>query len=316
MARARNIKPGFFANDLLAEVSPLGRLLWIGLWTQADREGRLEDRPKRIKAQVLPYDECDVGALLDELQDNGFLERYSVDGNQYLQVVNWAKHQDPHYKEVKSTIPPPLKDESTLNQVRPKGDLSVLGQSPLIPDSLNLIPDSGFQSTASQCPPSEVLAPAAKVTPLDVAKKPPAPKAPPKPKPLTGPNGFLPEDIRPDFWAAWRLFPGDKATNATLGAQAFAAAVSSGQATGPELVGCTRRYRAIFTADRTQFMNQAHAWLANCGFAAFLEAERRGEPIKRAFKGRGEELTSDASGLSDYVMDEYTPAPRRVSGGL
>jgi hypothetical protein len=59
MARARNIKPGFFANDVLAEIDPLGRLLFAGLWTIADREGRLEDRIKKIKAQILPYDDCD-----------------------------------------------------------------------------------------------------------------------------------------------------------------------------------------------------------------------------------------------------------------
>lgn len=50
MARARNIKPAFFMNDELAEIDPLGRLLFIGLWTIADREGRLEDRPARHKS--------------------------------------------------------------------------------------------------------------------------------------------------------------------------------------------------------------------------------------------------------------------------
>ena len=30
---ARNIKPAFFDNDELAENDPLGRLLFIGLWT-------------------------------------------------------------------------------------------------------------------------------------------------------------------------------------------------------------------------------------------------------------------------------------------
>ena len=29
----------------------------MGLWTQADREGRLEDRPMRLKASLFPYDE-------------------------------------------------------------------------------------------------------------------------------------------------------------------------------------------------------------------------------------------------------------------
>ena len=62
MARARNIKPAFFDNDDLAEVPPLGRILFIGFWTISDFKGDLEWRPKRIKAQILPYDDCDVEA--------------------------------------------------------------------------------------------------------------------------------------------------------------------------------------------------------------------------------------------------------------
>lgn len=111
MARARNIKPGFFMNDLLAKVDPLGRILFIGLWTIADREGRLEDRPLRIKAEVLPYDNCDIVNLLDQLEINGFIQRYSIDGSDYIQVINFTKHQNPHHREKESEIPPPPSTE-------------------------------------------------------------------------------------------------------------------------------------------------------------------------------------------------------------
>lgn len=107
MARARNIKPSFFTNDELAEIDPLGRLLFIALWTIADREGRLEDRPKRIKAEALPYDDCDADELLDALQQRGLILRYTVESSRFIQVVNFTKHQNPHHKEVPSEIPPP-----------------------------------------------------------------------------------------------------------------------------------------------------------------------------------------------------------------
>lgn len=107
MARSRNLKPGFFTNEELAEIDPLGRLLFQGLWCIADREGRLGDRPKKIKAEVLPYDECDVEALLLSLERRGFIVRYEVAGNRYIQVVNFGKHQNPHIKEAESTIPEP-----------------------------------------------------------------------------------------------------------------------------------------------------------------------------------------------------------------
>jgi hypothetical protein len=105
MARSRNIKPGFFKNDELAEIEPLGRILFAGLWCIADREGRLEDRPKRIKADILPYDDCDLDALLWALHDRNFIVRYRVGDNRYIQVVNFVKHQDPHINERPSVIP-------------------------------------------------------------------------------------------------------------------------------------------------------------------------------------------------------------------
>lgn len=72
--RSRNLKPGFFRNELLAEIKPIGRILFQGLWCLADREGRLEDRPKRIKMDVLPYDtNVDVDSLITELYKGGIL---------------------------------------------------------------------------------------------------------------------------------------------------------------------------------------------------------------------------------------------------
>ena len=68
--RARNIKPGFFKNDTLAELDFAGRLLFIGLWGLADREGRLEDRPKKIKAEIFPYDDVAVDSFLGELANS------------------------------------------------------------------------------------------------------------------------------------------------------------------------------------------------------------------------------------------------------
>ena len=107
MARSRNIKPGFFKNEVLGEMPPLYRLLFIGLWTHADREGRFECRPRKIKAEVFPYDDVNIEDGLAALEESGFLVIYAVDGLQYVQIQNWGKHQNPHHKEVGSTIPAP-----------------------------------------------------------------------------------------------------------------------------------------------------------------------------------------------------------------
>lgn len=106
MARIRSIKPEFFLHEDLADLSPLCRLLFIGLWTQADREGRLKDKPRRIKAAVLPYDDCDVDALLGELERIGVIIRYSVDEEGFIDIPSFLTHQKPHQREADSEIPP------------------------------------------------------------------------------------------------------------------------------------------------------------------------------------------------------------------
>lgn len=157
MARARNIKPGFFRNADLVELPFEARLLFIGLWTIADRSGRLEDRPKQIKMELFPADSVDVDALLDELAAIGVVARYSHDGKRYLQVVNFAKHQNPHKDEKASTIPdqdghlaaqePDKKKHSASTVQAPCNNDSDTVAIGLIPDSL--IPDSLKEAIAS-----------------------------------------------------------------------------------------------------------------------------------------------------------------------
>lgn len=106
MARARTIKPSFFKNEVLAQCQHHTRLVFVGVWTLADREGRLEDRPARIRAELFPYENLDVDASLNELQEHGFVLRYGKEVK-YIQILNFKKHQSPHVKEGASTIPAP-----------------------------------------------------------------------------------------------------------------------------------------------------------------------------------------------------------------
>ena len=109
MARIRTIKPEFFLDDELAELPMVARMLFVGLWTISDCEGRMEDRPKRIKAQILPFDDCDVDGALQSLDDSGFIQRYEADGGKYIVVTNFRKHQRLSGIEAqsRSVIPPP-----------------------------------------------------------------------------------------------------------------------------------------------------------------------------------------------------------------
>lgn len=163
MARARNIKPGLFDNDLLAENDPLGRLLFIGLWTLADYQGNIEWRSKRIKKQLLAYDDCDIEDLAINLDKTGFIRFYSAKGVLFVNIVNFLKHQNPHKNERAKGSETPgycekgrqLVDLNTLtinhdkngaspdeNETNPADPLFLIPDSPiLIPDPIN--PESG-----------------------------------------------------------------------------------------------------------------------------------------------------------------------------
>lgn len=198
MARARNIKPSFFTNDELGDVNPLARLLFIGMWTISDFKGCFEYKPKRLKVQLLPYDDCDIEELVTDLEKSGFISKYTVQGRQYIKALNFTKHQNPHKNERDSGSEIPdidqqdvLFEENTLEsnnlqniEINREQDGTDRADSlNLIPDSLNLIP--------------EVIS--------DVVEKLASPKRKPKTQKTTVPENFgISDQVRE--WAISKNF--------------------------------------------------------------------------------------------------------------
>ena len=110
MGRARLIHPEFAQHELLGELPHSARLLFALLPTIVDRDGRTEDRPRRIKANLFPYDtdeQAPVEQLLVLLADAGFIRRYEVNGVKVLWVPGFRNWQKPHPREAASELPPP-----------------------------------------------------------------------------------------------------------------------------------------------------------------------------------------------------------------
>jgi hypothetical protein len=152
--RARSIKPGICDNEVLGTADPFCTLLFERLWMMADREGRLEDRPLRIKAQAFPYREgLDVAPLLQWLHDQGFIQRYTVEKTAYIQVLKFGEHQSPHVKEAPSKIPAPdSPGASTMPAPDKHGASPVLAREIPAPAALtpsSLTPDSGLLTADS-----------------------------------------------------------------------------------------------------------------------------------------------------------------------
>jgi len=127
MPRIRYIKPGFWENDELAECSFGARLLWIGIWSHADRNGIAKAKPAKLRGQVFRFDEvtiAEVEVMLGELEAHGFVELYEVAGEAYAFVPNFTKHQKIHVNECAyhplrdGSLPP--KHEPSTNQAPDK----------------------------------------------------------------------------------------------------------------------------------------------------------------------------------------------------
>jgi len=152
--RARNLKPGFFKNEELADLPFEARLLFAGLWCMADREGRIEDRPRRIKAEVFPYDDVDIEKLLEQLRTARSIVRYTVEGHDggVIWIPTFKRHQNPHKNEKPSELPAysdiaKLREDSgaSTEVLAPRARLS----SSLNPSSLNPDIPVGVAETAT-----------------------------------------------------------------------------------------------------------------------------------------------------------------------
>ena len=104
MARIRTIKPEFFTSADVTGMSPLARLLFIGLWGIADREGRMKWRPADFKLQILPGDNCDINALCQEIVDGGMIVLY---GDGLAHIPSFLDHQSINPRETISKLPAP-----------------------------------------------------------------------------------------------------------------------------------------------------------------------------------------------------------------
>ena len=96
MARIRSIKPSFWSDESVAELSHSARLLTVGLISFADDEGRFLASTSAIGGYVFPHDDVPTTRLrrwLDEIERVGVIRLYSVSRREYGAFPNWGKHQ-------------------------------------------------------------------------------------------------------------------------------------------------------------------------------------------------------------------------------
>lgn len=137
MARMRSLKPEFWLDRKLARLLTRDeRMLYMGLWNQADEWGRAQGDPRVVRGQIFPYEDdltlAVIEKMLRSLHEAGVVVMYEVDGDPYLFLPKLAEHQrlEPHKVESRHPAPPgpapePGSDESAQNpsgaQINPSG---------------------------------------------------------------------------------------------------------------------------------------------------------------------------------------------------
>lgn len=94
MPRIRTIKPEFWADEKLAPLDPIDRLVFLGLISMADDFGRLHDNVKVIDAFIFPECSRTSRESVANLSRMGRIRRgKSSSGKRIIEIANWEKHQ-------------------------------------------------------------------------------------------------------------------------------------------------------------------------------------------------------------------------------
>lgn len=97
MARKRMIDPNIWQSEDFSKLSTLGKLVFIGLFSLADDEGKGRSNPVYLKSSLFPYEEgirsADIDKTLSEIGSNMSVIFYTHDGSNYYNLYNWNEWQ-------------------------------------------------------------------------------------------------------------------------------------------------------------------------------------------------------------------------------
>jgi len=97
MARKRMIDPNIWQSEDFGKLSNLAKIVFIGLFSLADDEGRGRANAMYLKSTLFPYNEkmrsTDIEVALSEISRNMSIVFYSYDGSNYYELLSWFTFQ-------------------------------------------------------------------------------------------------------------------------------------------------------------------------------------------------------------------------------
>lgn len=152
MPRRRMIDPQIWRNEKIGSLPDAGRLLFIGIFSQADDDGRLKASPRFLMANIFPYDkdktEEDVKHLRNQCAELGLIRLYTNSKEEYLDIPGWHEHQQIRKDRYNpSTLPSfeePNNQPTTI--VKPSGNQQATTDEPNIIKSSLVKPPKGART--------------------------------------------------------------------------------------------------------------------------------------------------------------------------
>ena len=144
----RILKESIRTSKSINAMSDFQFRLWAYLITYVDDFGRGSAEPDILKGFVFPRRKCvteaSIKAALTDLANMGLIHLYVVDGDSYLCLRNWEKHQKPRAATSKYPAPPEVESECMQMQA----DASRCSQVQAdVPDTRYSINDTRYSET-------------------------------------------------------------------------------------------------------------------------------------------------------------------------
>lgn len=80
-------------SDDMGRLTPVARLLYIGLWGHADRSGYMKFSKTSLKLSIIPFEHEQFDDAMNQLIENNHVQVIEHDGEQFLFLPKFSLHQ-------------------------------------------------------------------------------------------------------------------------------------------------------------------------------------------------------------------------------
>lgn len=108
-------------SETIAALSDAAKVTFIGLWTEADDHGIVQDNARLLKGHLWALDDSktpvDVSMHVHEIVEAGLARRFEADGRRWLQVSGWHHQKINRPSSKRNPAPPWETDPSSIAHV-------------------------------------------------------------------------------------------------------------------------------------------------------------------------------------------------------